>query len=254
MVPVPRTPLSSWRKPGGGFTLEVQQLRGEGLGRGSEVKAFARGVVVGGNGLREAPGWELFEVGLSGDEAAQAADGVLDAALLPRRVRVAEEGLHQEALQGKVGGELGAVVEGDGTAQCLRYGFEQAYEMASDTGGELAFDGNGEQQARGSLVDGQDGLPVFGEHHQIGFPVARDFAIGDLGRPFCQRNTAFDEACGAPASFAAVASLALAPRQIAPPGEVRRACDLGVDEAVDALAGDHPTATFPGQPACDLFG
>ncbi|MET4443388.1 hypothetical protein ABIB75_001658, partial [Bradyrhizobium sp. GM2.2] len=106
----------------------MQQLRGEGLCRGSEVKAFARGVVVGGNGLTEALGWELFKVGLSGDEAAQAADGVLDAALLPRRVRVAEEGLHQEALQGKVGGELGAVVEGDGTAQCLRYGFEQAYE------------------------------------------------------------------------------------------------------------------------------
>ncbi|WP_210164302.1 hypothetical protein, partial [Bradyrhizobium sp. WSM2254] len=86
----------------------MQQLRGEGLCRGSEVKAFARGVVVGGNGLAEALGWELFEVGLSGDEAAQAADGVLDAALLPRRVGVAEEGLHQEALQGKVGGELGA--------------------------------------------------------------------------------------------------------------------------------------------------
>src|SRR4051812_2747139 len=101
-----------------------------------------------------------------------AADGVLDAALLPRGVRVAEEGLHQEALQGKVGGELGAVVEGDGTAQCLRYGFEQAYEMASDTGGELAFDGNGEQQEGGALVDGQDGLPGFGEDHQIGFPVA----------------------------------------------------------------------------------
>ncbi|WP_210164297.1 hypothetical protein, partial [Bradyrhizobium sp. WSM2254] len=86
-------PTSSWRRPGGGFTLEVQQLRGEGLCRGSEVKAFARGVVVGGNGLAEALGWELFEVGLSGDEAAQAADGVLDAALLPRRVGVAEEGL-----------------------------------------------------------------------------------------------------------------------------------------------------------------
>src|ERR1700732_1503844 len=93
--------VSSWRKPGGGFTLEVQHLR-EGLGRGSEVKAFARSVVVGGDGLTEAAGWELCEVRLAGDEAAQAAEGVLDAAFLPGRVGVAEEGLHQEALQGKV--------------------------------------------------------------------------------------------------------------------------------------------------------
>jgi len=232
----------------------VQHLRGEGLCGGSEVKAFARGIVVGGNGLAEVLGWELFEVGFARDEASQAADGALDAALLPRRVRIAEEGLHQEALQGKVSGELGAVVEGDGAAQCLWYDFEQAHEMAGDADSKLAFDGDGEQQARSALVDGQDGLPVFGEHHQVGFPVAGDFAIGDLGRAFCQRNTAFNEACGASASFTAVTSLALAAGQIAPPVEVGGARDLGVDEAVDALVGDHLATTFTGKPARDLFG
>src|SRR4051812_11152606 len=45
-------PLSSLRKQGGGFTLEVQHL-GKGLGRGSEVKAFARSVVVGGDKVAE---------------------------------------------------------------------------------------------------------------------------------------------------------------------------------------------------------
>ncbi|MFT5556870.1 MAG: hypothetical protein ACI9P3_006321, partial [Bradyrhizobium sp.] len=41
---------SSRRKPGGGFTLEVQHLSSKDLCRGPEVKAFARGVVVGGDG------------------------------------------------------------------------------------------------------------------------------------------------------------------------------------------------------------
>ncbi|MFT5557341.1 MAG: hypothetical protein ACI9P3_006802, partial [Bradyrhizobium sp.] len=48
--------VSSWRKPGGGFTLEVQHLSSKDLCRGPEVKAFARGVVVGGDGLAQAAG------------------------------------------------------------------------------------------------------------------------------------------------------------------------------------------------------
>src|SRR4051812_12629281 len=43
---------SSPRKRGGGFTLEVQHLS-KGLSRGAEVKAFARGVVVGGDEIAE---------------------------------------------------------------------------------------------------------------------------------------------------------------------------------------------------------
>jgi hypothetical protein len=185
---------------------------GEGLCRSSEVKAFARGVVVGGDGLTEASGWELGQVGFAGDEAAQTADGVLDAAFLPRCMGVAEERLHQEALQGKMSGELGAVVEGDGTTQRLRYDFEQAHEMAGDSGCALAFDGDREQQARGALVDGQDGLTVFGEHHQVGFPMSWRAAIGGLGGAYCQGNTAFDEARGAAAALATTTSLALAAR------------------------------------------
>src|SRR4029077_16396738 len=48
--------MSSLRKQGGGFTLEVQQLS-KGLGGRAEVKAFARGVVVSGNETGKATGW-----------------------------------------------------------------------------------------------------------------------------------------------------------------------------------------------------
>jgi len=221
---------SSWRKPGGGFTLEVQHF-GEGLGRGSEVKAFAGRVVVGGDHLAESSGWEGGEVGLARDEAAHAADGVFDAALLPGRMRIAEEGLDGEAVQQQMTGELGAVVEGNGLSQALWQGGEQADEMAGDATRHLAGEADAKQEARGALVHGQDGLAVFGEHHQVGFPMARDAAIGDLYRPFCQRNTALDEACGAPALVAADTALALAARQIAAPAEVGGAGDLGADEA-----------------------
>jgi len=61
----------------------VQQLSDKDLGRGPEVKALARGVVVGGEGLAEAAGRDFFEVCVARGEAAHAADGVLDAAFLP---------------------------------------------------------------------------------------------------------------------------------------------------------------------------
>src|SRR5262249_20627793 len=99
-----------------------------------------------------------------------------------------------------------------------------------------------------------DGLAVFCEHHQIGFPVAADLAVGHFTRPFCQGNTAFNEACGAAALPAATAALALAARQIASPAVVLGAGELSVDEAVDRLVGDHLAALFAFEPAGDLLG
>jgi hypothetical protein len=66
---------------------------GKGLGWGPEVKAFARGVVVGGDEPAEVLIWEGCQIGLAGQEASHPADGVLDAALLPGGVRIAEVGL-----------------------------------------------------------------------------------------------------------------------------------------------------------------
>jgi hypothetical protein len=246
--------MSSLRKQGGGFTLEVQQLSSKDLRRGPEVKAFAWGVVVGGDRVAETTGWEFGEVGLARDEAAHAADGIFDAAFLPGRVGIAEESLHQEALQGKMRSELGAVVEGDGLTHRLWQGLEQAHEMACDTGSELALETDAEQETRGTLVHGQDLLAVFGEHHQVGLPMARGLAIGGLDGSFIQANTAFDEACGTSAPLAAATALALAARQIAAPAEVRGAGDLGIDEAVDALVGDHLATVLAGQAAGDLLG
>ena len=59
-------PSSCWNRSDG-FTLEVQHFR-EGLGWGSEVKAFAGSVVVGGKHLAEAAGLEGSQVGLARDE------------------------------------------------------------------------------------------------------------------------------------------------------------------------------------------
>ncbi len=245
---------SSRRKPGGGFTLEVQQLTGKGLRRGSVVKAFARGVVVGSDAFSEPGGGQGRQVGLAGDEATHSSDGVLDAALLPGCVRIAEEGLDRETMQRQMTGELGAVVEGDGLAQLLWQVGEDAYEMTGDAARNLAGDANAEQQARRALMHGQHGLAVLREHHQVGLPMSGHAAVGHLERPICQGNTAFDEACGAAALLAAAAPLALGARQVAPPVEVRGAAELCIDEAVDGLVGDHLAPVFASQSASDLLG
>ncbi len=61
-----------------------------------ETEAFSGGVVVALEADGEAMGWQGIQVGVSGQLAAQTANRVFDAALLPRRVRVAEPGLDAE--------------------------------------------------------------------------------------------------------------------------------------------------------------
>ncbi len=166
----------------------------KGLGGGPEVKALSRGVVIGSDGVAESTRWESSKIGFAWHEAAHPADRILDAALLPWGVRIAEEGLDREAVERQVTGELGAVVEGDGLAQLLWQDCKQSNEMACDTPRDLAGETNAKQQTRGALVYGQDGRAVLGEHHQVGLPMARDAAIGGLEGPFVQGNTAFNEA------------------------------------------------------------
>ena len=106
------------RKREGGFTFEVQQFV-EHLCRCFEVKAFSWGVVVGAQEGVEASIGEGCEVGFARDEAAHTTDGVFDAALLPGRIGIAEEGFDGEVVKQLMSGELGAVVEGNGLAQSL---------------------------------------------------------------------------------------------------------------------------------------
>jgi hypothetical protein len=103
-------------------------------------------------------------------------------------------------------------------------------------------------------MQGEHGLAVLGEQHEVGLPMAGAGAIGGCWRSFGDGNTAFDEACGAAALAAAQAPLALAARQIVAPAVVFGAGDLGVDEAVDAFVADHLVANLAGKPTCDLLG
>ena len=57
-----------------------------------ETEAFSGGVVIASEASGEAGCWQGIEVGISGQLAAQTANRVFDAALLPRRMGVAEPG------------------------------------------------------------------------------------------------------------------------------------------------------------------
>src|SRR6185503_11375428 len=63
----------------------------------------------------------------------------------------------------------------------------------------------------------------------------------------------FDEACRAAALPATATTFALFARQIAAPAVVLGAGHLAVDEAVDALVGDHLAPMFASEAAGDLF-
>lgn len=92
---------------------------GQSLGQDPEVEAFTRGVVVKRQCIGEGGGLRGCEIGLAWDEAAYAADGVLDAAFLPGRMRIAEEGRDREIVPRQVTGELGAVAHWeDSSAVC----------------------------------------------------------------------------------------------------------------------------------------
>ena len=72
------------RRREGGFTFEVQQVTGEDLGRGIEVKTLSWSVIIRANHTEQAVIGECSEVGFSRQASTHATDGVLDAALLPR--------------------------------------------------------------------------------------------------------------------------------------------------------------------------
>ena len=91
------------------------------------------------------------QIGFARQGAAQAADGMFDPALLPRGVRVTEEGLDAEGLEVVMAGELGAIVEGDGLAAVGGQG-------PSDRGGGLA--GGARERRCGIKTVGLPRLPL----------------------------------------------------------------------------------------------
>jgi len=105
----------------------------ESLVRGQEAEAFARGIVVALDAGLELGRGEGGEISFAREVAAHAADGVFDAAFLPRFVGIAEEGGEAEVLgELVVGGELGAVIEGEGLAQGRGEGLEESEQAVGD--------------------------------------------------------------------------------------------------------------------------
>ena len=64
--------------------------------------------------------------------------------------------------------------------------------VARDRRGGFAW-ARGDQQAGVALMEGQDGLAVDPEQHQIGLPMARGTAIRNRRRPLRQRAAQSDE-------------------------------------------------------------
>jgi len=149
--------------------------------------------------------------------------------------------------------EFGTIVEGDGLTQRLRHNAKQSDEMTSDAVRRLTGQPDRQQETGLALMHGQDRLTVFCEHHQVGFPMTASLTIGGLDRPICHGNTAFNEVCRASPLPAAAATLALAARQIPAPAIVLGAGKLGIDEAINALVGDHLAPMLDGEAAGDLF-
>jgi len=217
------------------------------------VKAFSRGVVIGSQESEEAFVGEGCEIGLSGEDASQSADGVFDAALLPGGVGIAEEGLGGEVVQPIVSGEFGAIVEGDGLAQIRRQCREEGKKLLGDGVGFFAVRSRCNDQPAVTIVNGEDGLAVFGKENEIGFPMSGGLAIGGRSRALSDGNPGFDEACRTAAAAASEAAFALAPGQKEAPAEVVGAIDLSVDEAIDAFVADDRMPSLALEATGDLL-
>ena len=161
---------------------------------------------------------EVGKLGLSGQRASEPANGILDAALLPRRVRITEVGLQVELVgQEVMQGELRTAIEGECFAQWRRDRLEQFCEaFGSALGfaiGRMVEDG----EARLSFMGDKQVVTVFGEQHEVRFPVSRRGAIGGLDGPLTDRAAELDGAGGAAAAFAQASAPEFATGQQAMP-------------------------------------
>src|SRR5205807_2860867 len=79
----------------GGFTFEVQQVTAENLCRGFVVKTLSGSVIIGTHQGEQALIGQRGQISFPRQSSAHASDGVFNAALLPRCMRVAEKGAHR---------------------------------------------------------------------------------------------------------------------------------------------------------------
>src|SRR5438874_5800252 len=90
-----RSGLCGSGKPAGGFTFEVKQVTAENLCRGFVVKTLSRSVIIGTHQGEQALIGQRGQISFPRQSSAHASDGVFNAALLPRCMRVAEKGAHR---------------------------------------------------------------------------------------------------------------------------------------------------------------
>lgn len=248
-------PPSSRRKPGGEFTVEARRLRErtEYLERCPEAKALARDrVVAPGDGLDLIVG-DCSEIGAARQAATESSIHVLDAALLPRTVRVTEVGLDRKPLAKPVmEGEFGAIVLGKATAQAFGEGLEPAAQPAMDDGCLARSCLADEDEARCTFLGYEQVLPGTAEAHDIGLPVARLPTFEDVSGSFSDGNTVPDVIDRTSPAFTEPATAALLLRQQAMPVVALGAAE--VDIAIDGLMADAHARLRKRQPAGDRFG
>ena len=112
----------------------------------------------------------------------------------------------------------------------------------------LAWGSEGDEDAGVAFVEGEDGVSIGPEQHQVGLPVARGEAvIGGLGA-LGDGATQSHEGGGAVPFAGSPTPLRLGMGQVVAPAVVLLACHLGVDEPVDALMGDDRISRLHSQP------
>src|SRR3954451_1432795 len=231
-----------------------RQVLLEDLTRGAVAEAAARGVVEPVGEPAEVGASERLGRALARQEAPDTAVQVLDAALLPGGVRVAEVARHDE-LAGElgIGGDLGPAVEGDRPAGALGQPPERLGDAGDHRRGALVPVRQQEREAALALHQrGHVRLAVLlAEDQQVGLPVPEHLACPDLRRPALDPALARDRGTAGPAAVAAAAP---------PPGLGQVAVEavlaaLGaVDVAVDRLVADRGSARFLSQPSGGLLG
>ena len=171
-------------------------------------------MVEGQGGLSDALLGDEIEIGFAWEGASQSADGVFDTALLPGGVGVAEESLDAELV---VECELGAVVEGEAFPEVLGDGIEEPGEVLFGAGGGSIGWVCDKGVAGLPFVEDEERLTRSGEEHVVGFPMTWGLPVGCFFGAFCDGASMADEAGGASATDAELASAGFAAWQKAMP-------------------------------------
>src|SRR5689334_6752800 len=239
----------------GGFYAKCDRcgVRSGRAGRGRQVlleylpgravaEAAARRVVEPVGEPAEVGSRERLGRALARQEAPGAAVQVLDAALLPRAVRVAEVARQGEvAVESGVGGELGPAVEGDRPAGVLGQPPERVGDAGDHRRRALVLVRQQEGEAARALHQrGHVGFAgLLAKDQQVGLPVAEGLPVADLRRPVLDPALARDRRAPRPSAVAAPAPAARL-RQVAV--EAVLPALRPVDVAVDRLVADRRPA------------